>query len=781
MVVGIFSLPFLFLILVSFELFHTFPMADDDDNSAFRAASDGVFGAFDSALLKSSLKLDEAPCALCGSQISAYNGKLGPREPLSNDLRSLKHRHWVHRACAIWSPEVFEDESGNLKNIAAAVRRGKHLKCTKCDQLGATVGCRVPSCPKNYHAPCAALEGVEFLQGYLVSCNEHRMYPKKSGLSSNWLLGEDTKGKGKRAAEPTAPAERRRLSGAPADLDVAKHLADRSNHANDIDDDEAHFQKKVARRAARDANVLRPIILGGRRKQVAPPPQEQEQDPEQQTSATQKASQHLWGQQGLDDVKSTLSEAQMRPLREAVLLPLLYPDAFRALGVRAPKGVLLHGAPGTGKTLAVRALASACKDLCSRAVAFFHRSGADCLGKYAGESERTLRLLFAEARKHAPSVIFFDEIDALCPARRAGARDDDVHAQMCASVVTTLLALMDGVDTGEEGGRVVVLAATNRPDSLDAALRRPGRFDTEVYFDLPGEAQRLAILEARTNAWPAASRPDASLLRCVARETRGYAGADLAALLADVVKRGLQRATKEVDVRHALSADVGGDAAAPPIKDVPLQSVDWEEALQNAPPPAAFRSQAGGATLACRHVVECAAPLPADSVLAIPVQEALAQFRWDTPVCAQSAEIAHTPACRLLLWGDGEKGQTAVAAAVLHAASLRGDTSALSCSFARLVDVGYGNAAHGAASVASALVARSADVRILHLPDVHFYSDGDDASAAWHALAEALASASAASSSGGAVHVIATSAVAPSSLPKCVRDVFTNMQRCDAM
>ena len=119
----------------------------------------------------------------------------------------------------------------------------------------------------------------------------------------------------------------------------------------------------------------------------------------------------------MDDVKSTLSEAQMRPLREAVLLPLLYPDAFRALGVRAPKGVLLHGAPGTGKTLAVRALASACKDLCSRAVAFFHRSGADCLGKYAGESERTLRLLFAEARKHAPSVIFFDEIDAVGGAR----------------------------------------------------------------------------------------------------------------------------------------------------------------------------------------------------------------------------------------------------------------------------------------------------------------------------------------------------------------------------
>ncbi|PIA15046.1 AAA-domain-containing protein, partial [Coemansia reversa NRRL 1564] len=180
-------------------------------------------------------------------------------------------------------------------------------------------------------------------------------------------------------------------------------------------------------------------------------------------------------------------DEHVQALREMVVLPLAQPQVLQALGVRAPRGVLFHGAPGTGKTLVARALAHSCAAQGSGApaIAFFMRRGGDCLSKWAGEAERQLRRLFAQARAFQPSIIFFDELDGLAPERSG--RHDHVHA----SVVATLLALMDGVD---DRGHVIVVAATNRPDAIDPALRRPGRLDRELLFRAPGAEARRRIL-----------------------------------------------------------------------------------------------------------------------------------------------------------------------------------------------------------------------------------------------------------------------------------------------
>jgi SpoVK/Ycf46/Vps4 family AAA+-type ATPase len=185
---------------------------------------------------------------------------------------------------------------------------------------------------------------------------------------------------------------------------------------------------------------------------------------------------------------------------------LLYPDVFSQFDVQPPRGVLFTGPPGTGKTLTARALAnSICAGSGSvsgpsdgdatsigiggRKVSFFMRKGADCLSKWVGEGERQLRLLFEQARRYQPSIIFFDEIDGLAPVRSA--KQDQIHA----SIVSTLLALMDGLDSR---GQVVVIGATNRPDAVDPALRRPGRFDRELLFPLPDAQARSAILDIHT-------------------------------------------------------------------------------------------------------------------------------------------------------------------------------------------------------------------------------------------------------------------------------------------
>ncbi|KAF5863427.1 hypothetical protein ETB97_010189 [Aspergillus alliaceus] len=216
-------------------------------------------------------------------------------------------------------------------------------------------------------------------------------------------------------------------------------------------------------------------------------------------------------------------------LKEMVSLPLLYPEIFQRFHIVPPRGVLFHGPPGTGKTLLARALANSVSSE-GRKVTFYMRKGADALSKWVGEAERQLRLLFEEARKTQPSIIFFDEIDGLAPVRSS--KQEQIHA----SIVSTLLALMDGMDGR---GQVIVIGATNRPDSIDPALRRPGRFDREFYFPLPNAEGRRAILNIHTKGWDP-PLPD-GIKDELAEITKGYGGADLRALCTEAALNAVQR------------------------------------------------------------------------------------------------------------------------------------------------------------------------------------------------------------------------------------------------
>ncbi|NXY03399.1 ATAD2 protein, partial [Pteruthius melanotis] len=208
-------------------------------------------------------------------------------------------------------------------------------------------------------------------------------------------------------------------------------------------------------------------------------------------------------------------------LKEMVIFPLLYPEIFERLKIEPPRGCLFYGPPGTGKTLLARALANECSHGDMR-VTFFMRKGAECLSKWIGESERQLRLLFEQAYQMRPSIIFFDEIDALAPVRSD--KQDQIHS----SVVGTLLALMDGLASR---GEVVVIGATNRLDSIDPALRRPGRFEREFRFSLPNKEARKEIFKIHTRDWN--PKPSDNLLEELAEECVGYCGADIKALCAE--------------------------------------------------------------------------------------------------------------------------------------------------------------------------------------------------------------------------------------------------------
>ncbi|NXH29881.1 ATAD2 protein, partial [Myiagra hebetior] len=208
-------------------------------------------------------------------------------------------------------------------------------------------------------------------------------------------------------------------------------------------------------------------------------------------------------------------------LKEMVIFPLLYPEIFERLKIEPPRGCLFYGPPGTGKTLLARALANECSQGDMR-VTFFMRKGAECLSKWIGESERQLRLLFEQAYHMRPSIIFFDEIDALAPVRSN--KQDQIHS----SVVGTLLALMDGLASR---GEVVVIGATNRLDSIDPALRRPGRFEREFRFSLPNKEARKEIFKIHTQDWN--PKPSDNLLEELAEECVGYCGADIKALCAE--------------------------------------------------------------------------------------------------------------------------------------------------------------------------------------------------------------------------------------------------------
>ncbi|MBM3956610.1 MAG: CDC48 family AAA ATPase, partial [Gemmatimonadetes bacterium] len=212
-------------------------------------------------------------------------------------------------------------------------------------------------------------------------------------------------------------------------------------------------------------------------------------------------------------------------IREMVELPLKHPELFERLGIEAPKGVLLHGPPGCGKTLIARTVASETDS------AFFHISGPEVIHKFYGESEAHLRSIFEKARQEAPSIIFIDEIDAIASKRDEVRGDQQVERR----VVAQLLALLDGL---QERGQVIVIGATNIPHVLDPALRRPGRFDREIVIGVPDRNARLEILEIHTRGMPLDAGVD---LGRVAEITHGYVGADLEALCREAAMTTLRK------------------------------------------------------------------------------------------------------------------------------------------------------------------------------------------------------------------------------------------------
>ena len=221
---------------------------------------------------------------------------------------------------------------------------------------------------------------------------------------------------------------------------------------------------------------------------------------------------------------------EVRKVREMIELPLRHPELFERLGVEAPKGVLLHGPPGTGKTLLAKAVASETQ------ANFFAISGPEIMSKFYGQSEENLREIFKQAEETAPSIIFIDEIDSIAPKR------DEVVGEVERRVVAQLLALMDGL---RARGRVVVIGATNRPNSLDPAIRRPGRFDREIEIGIPDRGERLEILEIHMRGMPLAGNVS---LEELANISHGYVGADLAALAREAAMRSLRRVLPEVDL-----------------------------------------------------------------------------------------------------------------------------------------------------------------------------------------------------------------------------------------
>jgi transitional endoplasmic reticulum ATPase len=253
---------------------------------------------------------------------------------------------------------------------------------------------------------------------------------------------------------------------------------------------------------------------------------------------------------------------EVKKIREMVELPLKHPEIFDKLGIEPPKGVLLYGPPGTGKTMLAKAVAGETE------AHFILLNGPEIMSKFYGESEKKVREVFDEAEKNAPAIIFIDEIDSIAPKR------EEVQGEVERRVVSQLLTMMDGLNTR---GKVVVIGATNRPNSLDPALRRPGRFDREIEVGVPDKKGRLAILKIHTRGMPLTKEVD---LEELAGKTHGFVGADISALAKEsamsVLRRNLNKFNLEEDTEIPQEL----------LEQLKITKKDFDDALRTVRPSA---------------------------------------------------------------------------------------------------------------------------------------------------------------------------------------------------
>lgn len=252
---------------------------------------------------------------------------------------------------------------------------------------------------------------------------------------------------------------------------------------------------------------------------------------------------------------------EIQKVREMIELPMRHPEIFDRIGIEAPRGVLLFGPPGTGKTLLAKAVANETN------ANFYSIGGPEIMSKFYGESEERLRETFKQAEDNAPSVIFIDEIDSIAPKR------EEVSGDVEKRVVSQLLTIMDGL---ESRGKVVVIGATNRPDALDPALRRPGRFDREIEIGIPDEKGRHEILEIHTRGMPLT---DDVNLTSIARVTHGFVGADLEAVCREAAMKSLRNILSEINLEESK-------IPVETLNKIKIRPQDFETALKEVQPSA---------------------------------------------------------------------------------------------------------------------------------------------------------------------------------------------------
>ncbi len=328
-----------------------------------------------------------------------------------------------------------------------------------------------------------------------------------------------------------------------------------------------------------------------------------------------------------EDIGGLKNEVQK--VREMIELPLRHPEIFDRIGIEAPKGVLLHGPPGTGKTLLAKAVANETN------ANFYSISGPEIMSKFYGESEERLREVFKEAEENASSIVFIDEIDSIAPKR------EEVSGDVEKRVVSQLLTLMDGI---QSRGKLVVIGATNRPNAIDPALRRPGRFDREIDIGIPDEQGRLDILLIHSRGMPLTEDVN---LESIAKVTHGFVGADLEALSKEAAMRSLRRILPEINLEQPkIPAEI--------LNKIKITKQDFDEALRDVQPSA------------MREVLVQRPNVEWEDIGGLQqVKEELAEaIEWPLKHANLFAEANVEPPKGILLYGPPGTGKTMIAKAV---------------------------------------------------------------------------------------------------------------------